>query len=214
MKTIPGYDGGPLDDGGALLGAAAFWPAHLGPHLMDPMEDVAALFGIPFDEVEAAYRRLTDHAAWPVFTFDTGRDARLAVVYRNLDEDEGVDYLLVPDGADAITVATDEGGAFGRGLTWDEVAALAARQPEPIIGARLLLLLAPMIVHFEAPDSDVVARLADALRTAGVPGPAQPIAERILHPDDYSDDDEPAAFVRGDTLADRILAPVRSASSR
>ncbi|MEV0897119.1 hypothetical protein [Actinoplanes sp. NPDC049802] len=37
------------------------------------MEDVAALFGTPFEDVRDAYRRLTDQASWPVFTFGTGR---------------------------------------------------------------------------------------------------------------------------------------------
>ncbi|MEV0897118.1 hypothetical protein [Actinoplanes sp. NPDC049802] len=53
------------------------------------------------------------------------------IVYRNLAEDEGVDYLLVPDGAGAIVVGVDEGGPFGRGLTWYEAAALADRILSP-----------------------------------------------------------------------------------
>ncbi|MBO3743965.1 hypothetical protein [Actinoplanes flavus] len=206
MTTIPGYAEGPLHEGKELLDLPGVWGAHLGPHLMDPMEDVAALFGTPYDDLRDAYQRLTDHATWPVFTFDTGRDARLAIVYRNVDEDEGVDYLLVPYGADAVVFGVDEGGPFGRGLTWAEATGLADRSADPLTGARLLLLLAPMITYFGAPDTDVVARLADALRAVGVPGPAEAIAERILHPDEY-DDEEPAEPVRGDSLADRILAP-------
>ena len=122
-----------------------------------------------------------------MFSFGTGREARLAVVYRNFAEDEGVDYLLIPEGADALTFATDEGGQFGRGITWNELAALADRQPGERSRATVLLLLAPMLTAVEVPDDQARARLAEALRTVAVKGDANLIAARILNPDEDDD---------------------------
>jgi hypothetical protein len=209
VTLLPGYDDSGLSrEAPELLDAPGFWPAHLGSHLMDSMDEVAALFGDDPDAVEHTYARMTGYDAWPVFTFDTGRDARLAVVYRNFAEDEGVDYLLIPDGADAITFATDEGGQFGRGITWNELAALADRQPGERSRATVLLLLAPMLTTVEVPDDQARARLAEALRTVAVSGDADVIAGRILHPDEDDDyeDDEPRR-AGPETVVDRILAP-------
>jgi hypothetical protein len=214
VTLLPGYDdSGLAREAPELLDAPGFWPAHLGSHLVDPMDEVAALFGDDPEAVEKTYARLTGHDTWPVFFFGTGRDARLAVVYRNFAEDEGVDYLLIPDGADAVTFATDEGGQFGRGITWNELAALADRQPGDRSRATVLLLLAPMLTTVEVPDDQARARLAEALRTVAVTGDADLIAARILHPDEDEDEDEAqdhddAPRPGGpETVADRLLAP-------
>ncbi|GAA1654154.1 hypothetical protein [Actinoplanes couchii] len=194
MTIIPGYDdsGPALDgpglafDGAALLDLPGFWPAHLGGHLMLDLDEAAAFFGDDPVQTRLTYDRLTDTAAWPVFFCDAGNGARLAVVYRNFDEDHGVDYLLLPDGGPAITVGVDEGGFSGRGLTWTEVAGIAGRQPGERARATVLLLLAPALTRIAADAED---QLAAALRTVGVTGDAAVIAARILRPD-YDDDDE------------------------
>ncbi|MEU4620389.1 hypothetical protein AB0G04_10490 [Actinoplanes sp. NPDC023801] len=213
MTLLPGYDDSRLcRESPELLDAPGFWPAHLGSHLMETIDEAAALFGDDPEVVERTYARLTGHDSWPVFLFGTGRDARLAVVYRNFAEDEGVDYLLIPDGADAITFATDEGGQFGRGITWNELAALADRQPDDRSRATVLLLLAPMLTIVEVPDEQARHRLARALRTVAVTGDADLIAARILHPDQDEDEDEDHDGVvprrtGPESVVDRLLVP-------
>lgn len=201
MTLLPGYD----DDGLArevpeLLDLPGFWPAFLGGRLDEPMDQVAAMFGVDEGDVESAYAGLTDPTAWPVFVFDTGRGARLAVVQRNFEEDEGVDYLLLPDGGTAITFAVDEGARAGRGISWAELSGLAGRQPTPRRGAVVLLLLVPIL---NSPG--VRAELTTALRTAGVTGDVEQIAERLLVAleEDLPSDDEPGP---GDGLVDRLLS--------
>ncbi|MFC6021637.1 hypothetical protein ACFP2T_36415 [Plantactinospora solaniradicis] len=144
-------------------------------------EDLARLFGDEVDVIRAAYHRLTDPAAWPVLFVELGGGARLAVVYRNFVEDEGVDYLLLPGAGDnAMNIATVEGAVDGPGISWPELVAVADRQPTAIARARTLLLLAPMLGDVAAESRSATARLADALRTVGIAGQVVEIAEAIV----------------------------------
>jgi hypothetical protein len=191
MTMLPGYDdrgpddlGGPglAYDGSELLDRPGFLPAHLGEVLEADLDDELALLS---DErlgaVRAIYGRLTDSSAWPVFLIDLGGGARLAVVYRNFDEDEGVDYLLVPgDGEDCIQIATVEGALDGPGISWHELISVADRQPTALDQARALLLLAPILGDAAAESSEAVTRLADALRVVGVTGQVVTVAEAIV----------------------------------
>jgi hypothetical protein len=55
-----------------------------------------------------------------------GYGAELAVVFRNLDEDSGIDFLVLPpDGGDAIEIAALDGHQTGPGFSWTELAAVA-----------------------------------------------------------------------------------------
>ncbi|MEU8214670.1 hypothetical protein AB0C47_02735 [Micromonospora taraxaci] len=159
-----------------------FWAAHLVEALETDLDDeLALLFDEELDTVRATYRPLTDTAAWPVFTIDLGSGARLVVVRRNVDEDEGVDYLLAPaGGANCVQIATVEGALEGPGLSWKELVAVADRQPSALAQARTLLLLAPMLGDAAAEPSGAATRLADALRTVGVTGQVVTIAEAIV----------------------------------
>lgn len=186
---LPGYDDrGPDDgpglafDGAELLDLRGFWPVHfIGILEADLDEDLARLFGVEVDVIRAAYRRLTDPAAWPVFFVDLGGDARLAVVYRNVAEDEGVDYLLLPRaGQDSMNIATLEGMLDGPGISWPELVAVSDRQPTTVARARTLLLLAPMLGDAAAESRTATDRIADALRTVGIAGQVGEIAKAIV----------------------------------
>jgi hypothetical protein len=105
----------------------------------------------------------------------------MAVVYRNFTEDQGVDYLVVPAaGGNCIKIATVEGALDGPGISWPELTAVVDRQPTAIERATALLLLAPILDDTAAESSEVVTRLADALRTVGVTGQVVTIAEAIV----------------------------------
>jgi hypothetical protein len=106
---------------------------------------------------------LTDPSAWPVFFVDLGNSSRLAVVYRNFDEDEGQDYLLIPGSAQAsIKIATLEGGPEGAGLWWPELKGIADRQPTEIERARTLLLLAPILGDTDSGEAASTAAVKPA----------------------------------------------------
>ena len=116
--NIPGYcDQFPDDiavagltfDGAELLGVPGVWAAHLAA-VVDDEDVLIESWGLPAEAIEAAYQRLTDETAWPVFTVELTGDARLAVVYRNFADDAGKDYLLLPGGGrPCIEFASIEG---------------------------------------------------------------------------------------------------------
>jgi hypothetical protein len=195
VTILPGYDDrGPDDDpdgpglgydGAELLGRPGFWAAHLGdPLLLDLDDELAELFAVPLPAIRETYARLTDLTAWPIFPVELGAGARLAVVYRNFDEDLGVDYLRVPGpGATCVRIAAYEGGPDGPGIGWDELISAADRQATPLDSARALLLFLPVVTEVEAAGDEATDRVARALRTVGITGDVEDIAARLLDPD-------------------------------
>ncbi|MGX6606571.1 hypothetical protein ACWKSP_31275 [Micromonosporaceae bacterium Da 78-11] len=171
---------GLADDGSVLRDRPGFWAVHLGLALGDGLDQqLAELFGADLRAMRGTYLRLTDPDGWPVFRVDTSGGAQLAVVYRNVEPEESVDYLLLPAAGEPITVAVAEGVPDGPGLSWPELLALAERQSGPAAQARTLLLLAPILGDVAASEPAVVARLCGALRTAGVLGDVAEIAGRV-----------------------------------
>jgi hypothetical protein len=190
MEMLPGYDDlGPDDlegpglgyDGSELLGRPGFWPAYLGEILgLDLDRDLAELFDDQLDAIRTAYQQLTDPFAWPIFPIELG-GGRVAVVYRNFTEDMGQDYLVVPpDGEHCIKIATVEGALQAPGISWPELTAVADRQTTPSERTTVSLLLAPILGVAAAEAAEATARLAEALRVAGVTGQVTTIAEGIV----------------------------------
>jgi hypothetical protein len=105
------------------------------------------LFGADYDAAEDFHSQLFGRADWPIFIFTVPVTAgRLHIVYRNLEEDAGTDYLLHhPDWDRAELLAKDDGHFMGPGLSWPELAAAADNSlaggstADP--DSRLLLLL-------------------------------------------------------------------------
>ncbi|MFC4853660.1 hypothetical protein [Actinophytocola glycyrrhizae] len=166
---IPGYEGGPLIDGSDFLSELLFWPNHLGSCLRGE-ESQALAFGPDWDAAKDVYRRVSDGERWPVFSVHLLAGPVIHVVYRNLDDDIGVDYLVHhPEWGDAVPVAVDDGHFMGPGLSWRELVAVA---DQPVSGgvadadARLLLLF-PMLGDADVPEA-AAARLASALSTLTV----------------------------------------------
>nr|BFE61144.1 hypothetical protein GCM10020063_056700 [Dactylosporangium thailandense] len=191
VEMLPGYDDlGPDDldgpgrayDASELLARPGFWPAYLGEILeLDLDDELAELFDNQLDVIRAVYQRLTDASAWPVFPIELGGGSRVAVVYRNFTEDEGVDYLVVPPGGErCITIAAAEGTLDGPCISWPELMGVADRQSTPIGRATAVLLLAPILGATAAESSEAATRLAEALRFVGVTGQVDTIAAAIV----------------------------------
>ncbi|MGP3989563.1 DedA family protein [Streptomyces sp. 3N207] len=164
MLEIPGYAHGPLVEGSAYLDQPLFWPVHLGSCLRGE-EAQRAAFGADWDAAMDLYRALSAAHEWPVFEVTLRSGHTLYIVYRNLDGDPGVDYLINhPTWSTAETLAVDDGHFMGPGMAWHELLNTAA-QPTPDgethISARLLLLF-PTLGDTQLSD-DAVATLTTAL---------------------------------------------------
>ncbi|MET9294889.1 hypothetical protein [Streptomyces sp. NPDC003077] len=171
MIEIPGYASGPLTHEPELLTSPLFWLGHLYP-VAGSEETEELLFGADDDAAEEFHRRLTEREDWPVFTVPLAAGHRLHVVYRNLRDDPGVDYLLYhPAWERALLLARNDGHFMGPALSWPELSAASGNglpggsTTDP--RARLLLLL-PAMGDDGLPD-DAVPHLADALTSAEEP---------------------------------------------
>ncbi|MCX5140095.1 MULTISPECIES: hypothetical protein [unclassified Streptomyces] len=164
MLEIAGYEGSPLVDGSRFLDLPLFWPCHFGSSLWGE-EAQAVAFGPDWDDAQELYRTLSSPDEWPAFTVHLHSGYALHVVYRNMEGDHGVDYLLShPDWAEAVTLATDDGHFMGPGLSWPELEASADQTSTSGVGdpdARLLLLF-PVLGDADVPET-AAPRLAAAL---------------------------------------------------
>ncbi|MFH9353876.1 hypothetical protein [Kitasatospora sp. NPDC017646] len=185
---IPGYGDGPLAAGEPLLEGGGFWWCHLvGPAEPGPGEGwlEPERFGADGADADAMTERLYDGGAWPVFRvpFDGGRVA--AVVYRNLEGDGGVEFLLALPGRSRPEVLADFDGDWrGAGVTWPELVRIADAPDQEADGvhdpAERLLLMPPALDGSE-PPAGAVERVAKALVVAGAPeDSARGTAVRLL----------------------------------
>ncbi|MCI3272359.1 hypothetical protein [Streptomyces cylindrosporus] len=164
MLKIPGYEDGPLVQGTAYLDDPLFWPVHLGTCLRGENAQRAA-FGADWDTAMELYRVLSSEREWPVFSVPLSSGHTIHVVYRNIEGDHGVDYLIHhPAWSAAETLAVDDGHFMGPGMAWPELLS-TARQPakEGVddADARLLLLF-PTLGDAQLPD-DAAIPVATAL---------------------------------------------------
>ncbi len=170
MLAIAGYDSMEntgdrlLVDGTELTSKQLFWPLHLGSCL--PEDEAQALaFGPDWDDAMGLYAKISDRNRWPVLTVEWGRGYAVHVVYRNHEDDRGVDYLFAHPEWDAVaTIAVDDGHFMGPGLSWNELEAVADRSADRGVAdadARLLLLF-PMLGDTNVPR-EAAGRLASAL---------------------------------------------------
>jgi hypothetical protein len=173
---IPGYDSGPLTRQPQLLNDRLFWLGHLYPCTTNVEDAEELLFGADYDAAEEFNRQLWERADWPVFTIPLPAGHRLHVVYRTLDEDTGVDYLLHhPDWDQAEHLAHNDGHFMGPALSWAELITIAdnALPGDPTTAGphtRLLLLLPAF--GDDALPNDANDRLTAALRIhTGVESP-------------------------------------------
>jgi hypothetical protein len=160
---IPGYYAAPFTQRAELLDEKLFWMGHLyhssgGGLLYGPGYDWAAH--------RAFNQRLWRRADWPTFTIPLATGHLVYVVYRTIQDEEGVDYLVHhPEWEQAALLARDDGHFLGPGFSWPDLLAAADNglhggTTDP--HARLLLLL-PAFGDAAIPH-DARDRLAAALR--------------------------------------------------
>lgn len=164
VLKIPGYEGGPLTDGGVHLDDPLFWPVHLGSSLRGEDAQRAA-FGADWDAAMELHGVLSAEEEWPTFSMPLHSGHTVHVVYRNIDGDRGVDYLIHhPTWPAAETLAVDDGHFMGPGMAWPELLSAARQSPTTGVSdpdARLLLLF-PTLGDAELPD-DAAVPLTTAL---------------------------------------------------
>lgn len=181
---ITGYEDDPLVNGSAFLTEPAFWAVHTMMVGAGGLNDLESSFGVDVDDAEALCEQLFDHDRWPVFTVPLQSGASLHVIYRNLDEDMGLDYVLGhPDWPGDLQLATVEGCFIGPGLSWQELTAIAHQPPataSPLAVAGRLLMLLPALGDADLPDS-AVSTLATALAQTTGTQEAQRVAEILLY---------------------------------
>ncbi|QIQ03632.1 hypothetical protein [Streptomyces liangshanensis] len=181
MLNIPGYEGGPLTRADAYLDHPLFWPLHLGSSL--PGEDAQrAAFGADWDAADDLYRALAAEDEWPVFSVPLRSGHTVHVVYRNIEGEGGVDYLIHhPAWPDAETLAVDDGHFMGPGMAWPELLHAAEPPAEPAAettDARLLLLF-PTLGDACLPD-DATTAVTTALAALTVIEDPATVARTLL----------------------------------
>ncbi|MEW2395872.1 hypothetical protein [Streptomyces sp. NPDC046862] len=181
MLKIPGYEDGPLVEGSAYLDDPLFWPVHLGTCLREEDAQRAA-FGADWDAAMELYRGLSAEREWPVFSVPLRSGHIINVVYRNIEGDRGVDYLVYHPSWTAMEIlAVDDGHFMGPGMAWPELLS-AARQTTTegvdLVDARLLLLF-PTLGDARLPDNAVVALTAALATLTLIEEPAE-VARMLL----------------------------------
>lgn len=163
---IPGYHDGPFARRPELLNQKLFWHGHL--YSCAQGNAGRLLWGADYAWADHRnfQRRLWERGDWPAFTIPLAAGHRLHVVYRTIEDEAGVDYLLHhPDWEQADLIARDDGHFMGPGLSWMELVAAADSAPPggtaPDAHAHLLLLL-PALGDNTVPEQ-AVYRLAAAL---------------------------------------------------
>ena len=173
---IKGYDDGPLVAGESLLARPGFWSNHLLAMCSDGAcaeRPVPEWFGDDGADVDALSEVLFDPERWPVFRVPAEEGPGAVVIYRNMVDDYGTDYLLTgPDRAYTPQIAGREGDVSGIGLAWNELVRIADHPSPEAEGvqdtaARLLLAL-PLLADLDLPEA-APARLAAALTAVGAP---------------------------------------------
>jgi hypothetical protein len=181
---IAGYEDDPLADGAPFLDDPLFWPTYLVSTVaVYDKPPVTATFGVAMDDVMTCYRRLADPSSWPVFRVGLRDGHEIDVIYRNLEGDKGIDYLLCrPGGEHPLELATLEAHHRGPGLRWPELVAAAAFTGAPygvVEPEARLLLLFPACLDADVPE-DAKVTLSAALAGRGAGSGAADLAEGLL----------------------------------
>ncbi|MFD9845404.1 hypothetical protein [Streptomyces parvus] len=170
---IEGYGHGPVVAGESLVGRRGFWANHLLALCGDGMCGGRAepeWFGGDGGDADALAEVLFDPERWPVFRVlvpDGHPAPGVVVVYRNLVDECGVDYLPGGPGTGAGL-----GSGLVPGLSWRELTRVADC-PEPSAdgvqdaSGRFLLLLP--LLSGEWSDDVVRDRIVAALVAVGAP---------------------------------------------
>ncbi|MEV8005324.1 hypothetical protein AB0P10_21940 [Streptomyces parvus] len=172
---IEGYGHGPVVAGESLLGRRGFWTNHLlalcGDGTCAGRAD-PEWFGGDGGDADALAELLFDPEQWPVFRVlvpDGHPASGVVVVYRNLVDEFGVDYL---PGGPTTGTGTGFSPALVSGLSWRELVRVADCPEPPADGVQeasgRFLLLLPLLSG-EWSDEVVRERIIADLVAVGAP---------------------------------------------
>jgi hypothetical protein len=160
--TIPGYTTmAPPDydvECEAIVHAAdglveypAFWLHYLsGP--LGVHREAEAAFEVQVADYRAMRTVLNDLERWPVVSVRLDGELWLRIVYRNVEEEQGLDFVEERPGQPAKVVTSVEGHGFTSATTWAELLAAAALPDERLAWAQRLILMLPMLGQQELPE--------------------------------------------------------------
>jgi hypothetical protein len=127
-------------------------------------ELVFEVLGVSEEDALAAFRRLRDRSAWPVFRVPLPEGNFLTCVYRNWDESSSIDYLLeFGDGSPAALLAATKWEQYGPGISWHELYRALYKGPASVAQSPDLQLL--ILIHMLG-DGPAKAEAAEVLTRA------------------------------------------------
>ncbi|MEW2331701.1 hypothetical protein AB0880_28350 [Micromonospora chersina] len=147
-----------------VVGYPAFWLHYLSGPLGAHRESEVA-FEVQATDFDAMCALLNDPERWPVVSVRLDGEVWLRIVYRNIEEDEGLDFVEERPGRPAKVVASIEGHGFTSAMTWAELLAAAALPDEHLTWAQRLILMLPMLGPQELPEDaeEVMHRTLDRI---------------------------------------------------
>lgn len=153
----------------------AFWRFYLsGPLAADREAEDA--FGVSEEDGEAMRALLEDPEHWPVVSLRLNDDAWLRIVFRNFEDDEGIDFVRHPSAGPAQVVAATDGQLST--LTWAQLVSIAERPDNRLSRAQRLMLMLPMLDSQQLPES-AGQTLRRALEDIGAANPST-LAKTLL----------------------------------
>ena len=161
----------------AVVGHPAFWSHYLaGPLGADRESDDA--FEVTTAEVDAMCAVLNDPERWPVVSVRLDGDAWLRIVYRNFEEDEGLDFVEERPGRPPKVFTLDDGSSP---MTWDELLIMADLPDERLSWAQRLILMLPMLEPQELPADarEVLDRALAGIGAANRPAVAAALLDSL-----------------------------------
>ncbi len=117
---------------------------------------------------------------WPGFALSVGDRHTIHLIWRNFDEDMGLDYVLIGAGYESsIVVAALEGSFIGPAWSWPELLDLAEQPDRHRSASERLLLLLPAMGDADLP-STAVEVVAGAVTAVGGSRNQVEVARQLL----------------------------------
>lgn len=142
----------------------AFWLHYLSGPLGAYPESEAA-FEVQAADYNAMGAVLDDPERWPVISVRLDGEAWLRIVYRNVEDAAGLDFVEERPSRPAEVVTSVEGHGFTSAMTWVELLAAAALPDERLTWAQRLILMLPMLGPQELSEDaeEVMHRALDGI---------------------------------------------------
>ncbi|MEU6777623.1 hypothetical protein ABZ912_00365 [Nonomuraea angiospora] len=185
---VTGFEDCPLVDGSYLLDDPVFWALHVLQIGVIGLTDIEEAFGVDLVYAEELENQIFDDDHWPVFTVPLRSTGSIHIIYRNLDGDMGLDYVLThPDLPHDLGLAAVAADFIGPGMSWPELITIANQPPAAgdrtlLDAAGRLLILLPALGDADLPDTAVPTVAAALSELTTSPDPDH-IAEILLHND-------------------------------